>query len=72
MVRDHYLAFDFFPTPHFSRFHLPYKEKFRVGRWVAKLVAHLLASAALAGFESRHLSKIPNGRHISKGMTNTL
>jgi hypothetical protein len=33
------------------------------GRWVAKLVlAHPLATAAL-WFESRHLSKIQNGRH---------
>jgi hypothetical protein len=24
-VRDNYIAFDFFPTPHFSRFHLPLK-----------------------------------------------
>jgi hypothetical protein len=30
---------------------------------VAKLVARLLATAALFGFEPRHLSKIPNGRH---------
>jgi hypothetical protein len=29
-----------------------------LGRWVAKLVARLLA-----GFESRHLSKIENRRH---------
>jgi hypothetical protein len=35
------------------------------GRWVARLVAHRLATAAvwLRNFESRHLSKIQNGRH---------
>ncbi len=30
---------------------------------VAKLVACLLATAALSGFESRQLSKIPRGHH---------
>ncbi len=30
---------------------------------MAKLAARLLATAALSGFESRHLSKIQNGRH---------
>jgi hypothetical protein len=42
------------------------------GRWVAKLVAILLATAGLGGgFESRHLSKIQN-RDISKGVAKTL
>jgi hypothetical protein len=42
-----------------------------LGRWVAKLVARLLATAALYRFEFRHLSKYEMG-DISKVVTNTL
>jgi hypothetical protein len=38
------------------------------GRWVAKLVARLLAPAAL-WVESRHLSKIRNGRHKQRSVS---
>ncbi len=39
------------------------------GRWVAKLVARLLATPAL-GFEPRHLSKIKIGRHKQSTVKN--
>jgi hypothetical protein len=42
-----------------------------VWKWVAKLVAHLLATAAL-WFESGHLSKIQNGRHKQRSGQHTL
>ncbi len=45
----------------------------KLERWMAKLVAHLLATAALCmGFESRHLSKVQNGRHEQRSGQHTL
>ncbi len=41
------------------------------GRWVAKLVARMLIWQ-LSGFESRHLSKILNGRHNQRSGQHTL
>jgi hypothetical protein len=42
------------------------------GRWVAKLVARLLAKAALWVRISSHLSKIQNGRHKPRSGQRTL
>ncbi len=42
-------------------------------RWVAKFVAHLLATAGqLSGFGSRHLPEIQNGRHKQRSGQRTL
>ncbi len=43
----------------------------KLGRWVAKLVERLLAILQLSGFESRHLSKIQNGRHKQRSGQHT-
>jgi hypothetical protein len=43
----------------------------KLERWVATLVARLLAMQ-LSGFETRHLSKIHNGRHKQRSGRHTL
>jgi hypothetical protein len=43
----------------------------RIGRWMVKLIARLLATAVM-GFESKHLSKIQNGRRKQRNGQHTL
>jgi hypothetical protein len=45
----------------------------KLERWMAKLVARLLATSALCmSFESRHRSKIQNGQHEQGSVQHTL
>ncbi len=55
-----------------NNFANPWRLVAKLVRWVAKLVARLLATAALWVPQSRHLSKMQKGRHKQRSDQNTV